>query len=107
MTDKAKPTPGPWFADTGCRGEPVFIYGTVNDDAVDVCTVPFRVGDAQAEADAALIAAAPDLLEACEAVAGDVCSFLCPSKWRTEAGQAHSAECVRLRAAIKKARGEP
>ena len=102
MTDKAKPTPGPWFADTGCRGEPVFIYGTVNDDAVDVCTVPFRVGDAQAEADAALIAAAPDLLEACEAAENFMRTFgVADGDYA-----AFRPDFDRLIAAIKKARGE-
>lgn len=63
-----KHTPGPWWADTGCRCENITIYGTETGDAVDVCDVVYRGDEIQIEANARLIAAAPDLLAALELI---------------------------------------
>jgi hypothetical protein len=104
-----KHTPGPWLfrsksssihsappADTSYQyGEALARFA--EDD--NVCA---DVGDA----DLALILAAPDLLEACEEAADDVCHAVCPPTWRTKAGQPHNGICSKVRAAIKKARGE-
>ena len=111
----SKHTPGPWISDgervlttTGRDrkvadiGAPGTEYRDDGGDHTDAIDHYFEV----VHANAAIIAAAPDLLAACEAVAEDVCSSLCPSKWRTDSGQPHSAQCGQLRAAIKKARGE-
>jgi hypothetical protein len=42
-----------------------------------------------------------ELQEALEAVEGEVCSWLCPSQWRTEDGRPpHSVKCQALRTAL-------
>ena len=59
------------------------------------------------EANAHLIAAAPDMYEALESAAEHVCSFRCPSAWRTADGPPpHSPECQAITAALAKARGQ-
>lgn len=58
-TTKATHTPGPWRADGAVR---------VQGDGYDICrlcTIPIHKDEASALANARLIAAAPDLLEAC------------------------------------------
>lgn len=59
-------TPGPWAADVGfCLELPqVGIPAGVKADGVSICTVRARPDAATAAANARLIAAAPDLLEA-------------------------------------------
>lgn len=61
----SKYTPGPW------KAFPSGIYGT-NRDGVCVCTRHKQAGD-EWNANARLIAAAPDLLEACMAAMSDDC----------------------------------
>lgn len=55
MTNTYSHTPAPWFTKEGA------IYG---EDGATLARVPFTIGDAQDEANANLICAAPDLLEA-------------------------------------------
>ncbi|MBI3654135.1 MAG: hypothetical protein HY231_24145 [Acidobacteria bacterium] len=62
-------------------------------------------GGSRALADARLLAAAPELLEALERSAESLCSFLCPSVKKTGEPWPHSQECEQVRAAIAKARG--
>ena len=83
-----KHTPGPW----------VFV-STPNDDdfsheIMDVCAL-YRNGNPQRVADARLIAAAPDLLEALE--------YTLKCLMQTDVGEAHYQPAI---AAIAKARGE-
>lgn len=95
---KNKHTPGPWVGETAkSHGANITIYGTEAGDAVDVCDVVYRGDETQVEANAHLIAAAPDMLEALEAALA----------YLVMAGTDH-AEPTRatIRAAIKKARGE-
>ena len=68
---EAKHTPGPWIADGAER-----IQGTAEQHRYDIarlCPVPFHIvkgdGSVIRRANARLIAAAPDLLAACEAIA--------------------------------------
>lgn len=60
---------------------------------------------ANGEADARLISAAPELLEALKISAEDTCSLQCPSVWKTGEAQPHTQTCVQIRAAIAKAEG--
>ena len=86
-----KHTPGPWSIDAE-PGQGVFVYGDASPlDTDDICEVKWRASDETTLANARLIAAAPELLEALE----ELCSTL--------------GECgmtVRARAAIAKATGE-
>jgi hypothetical protein len=58
----SKHTPGPWWL--YANESPIVIRGGQGDDEIHVCTVNAPWSNAQALADARLIAAAPDLLEA-------------------------------------------
>jgi hypothetical protein len=65
-------TPGPWIGAGPSFGDPLPRYTTSivtewEDDAegcIDICELPFHHHDDENEANARLIAAAPDLLEA-------------------------------------------
>lgn len=61
----SKFTPGPWMVGETLRAESLAVIG--DGDSV-VCEFPSRLG-AAVDADARLIAAAPDLLEACQTFA--------------------------------------
>lgn len=72
--NEAKHTPGPWIADVAER-----IQGQAEDHRYDIarlCPIPFHIvkgdGSVIRRANARLIAAAPELLAACEAVNGRV-----------------------------------
>jgi hypothetical protein len=98
-----KHTPGPWRVKEYRRHSEAVIVNAAGDElaTIDLACMPGAVADAN------LFAAAPDLLEACEEAADDVCHAVCPPTWRTKAGQPHNGICSKMRAAIKKARGEP
>jgi hypothetical protein len=92
-------TPGPW--NIWYKGEkdiPAIANNYANTGhATDICTVDGENQDANAH----LIAAAPELLEACEAALEVTDSILVPAL-----GTAGLQLAERLRAAIAKARGE-
>ena len=79
---QSKHTPGPWFAglipldekpDNG--DDPLFVHvGDANgDDRLDICTVHnWTITEGVREANARLIAAAPNLLEALEALVSEL-----------------------------------
>ena len=100
-------TPGPW-KNHGRQPN----VGGLPHSAVAAKTLLARVyseayGDVvQEKANADLIAAAPDLLEALKASADSFCSYCCPSVWKTGDDQPHSEQCKANRAAIAKAEGE-
>lgn len=54
-------TPGPWNLERDCNGVPEFVFGG------DTCVCDFGI-EAPKPEDARLIAAAPELLEVCEAL---------------------------------------
>lgn len=86
-------TPGPWrLAPASAYSDPdLNIDAGVNGTGAYICKVGIR-GDVQAEADARLIAAAPDLLDALEYILS------------AHGEQIHDA-CDMARKAIAKARG--
>ena len=92
MENKTKHTPGPWTTNNGftilsAKGK------TASSD------VPNKtITDDEAIANAALIAAAPDLLAALE---------FCSDALNTEAGGLYKAHIEQARAAIAKAEGKP
>ena len=91
-------TPGPWTAEcvgsTGAHDNPTDVYEVLSRAA--------RVCEFATEVDAKLIAAAPELLAACEAVMRDFRNFV--SENPIVKGE---SPCITdVRAAIKKARGE-
>lgn len=94
--NESKHTPGPWFhyddRSSTERHEIVAMGKTV---ARVYCT---NGCEAEDKANARLIAAAPDLLEACEAMLEEM------QVWETEQGE-HPAATL-ARAAIAKAKGE-
>lgn len=73
---KTKHTPGPWIGAGPSFGDPLPRYTTEivtewedeDDQRPMICTLPFRHYDHENEANARLIAAAPELLEALEAL---------------------------------------
>ena len=102
-----KHTPGPWYVGSGTyEGRNIYSVASVTDD--DGFTYQPIVASAEDDgidcwdANARLIAAAPDLLEALRgmfAMWRSVCRAQC---WEPE----HLAESVRAQAAIAKATGE-
>jgi hypothetical protein len=98
----SEPTPGPWSAG------PVDIFGDVNitgpEDALAIAAVVSNMRPrGQVIANARLIAAAPDLLAALEAILADVGDV---SMDGYHEGVIHSDEVNAARAALAKARGE-
>ena len=63
----SKHTPGPWFVQDGYLTIYNLSEGTVGTTCAIAKVLREQPGDDQAEANARLIAAAPELLEACEA----------------------------------------
>lgn len=71
MKDQPKHTPGPWLADVATdENECVELFVRRDGDAVAIA------GDISSRANARLIAAAPDLLEALRYILSDSISFL-------------------------------
>lgn len=105
----SKHTPGPWIIELD---NPNDIVSNVYD--VEICTIqPVDIGGRKmwdygeiTKANVNLIAAAPDLLEACEEYIGVLRSRIRDGKVRLEHAEAmYQAEC-KILAAIAKARGE-
>lgn len=95
MASKNKHTPGPWKADD-MVGKTIPIYATATTARGRVATV--TKGDVRSSHDARLIAAAPDLLAACEAALAYV---------EDDSRSPRRRQAMRqgLRAAIAKAKG--
>ena len=88
----AKPTPGPWFMGSTQRADSVDIGADDNSNVALVYTMEGDVEDAATgRANARLIRAAPDLLEACRGV--------------VEKGGFDHTDMMRIRAAYAKATG--
>jgi hypothetical protein len=109
----SKHTPGPWIGAGPSFGDPLPRYTTEiltewedeHEGSETICTLPFAHHDEQNEANALLISAAPDLLEALEA-------FLrAPSVGSSGPGSAtivvQDFNLRAARAAIAKATGAP
>ena len=72
----AQHTPGPWIGAGPSFGDPLPRYTTSimteweheDDGFIDICAFPFHHHDGENEANARLIAAAPELLEALQAI---------------------------------------
>jgi hypothetical protein len=99
-------TPGPWIGAGPSFGDPLPRYTTSivteweheDEGYIDICELPFHHHDDENEANARLIAAAPDLLEALKDIVGFWDSIV-----PTDAvNQMH----INARAAIAKATGE-
>lgn len=96
-------TPGPWRQVWSTNGH--FVIGIAGRDGVGVTDSRFNLwsgDDAEAKANARLIAAAPDLAEACQ----DAIDHIEALVDRDQAGHAAGALLATLRAALSKARGE-
>ena len=104
MNSKVEHTPGPWrIQDTYDGTIPVDGWSEEGEESIEICRVSLdNETEATQSANAALIAAAPELLAALEAIAGG----------HVMAGREFSAlECIHeyqkiARAAIAKAKGE-
>ena len=105
----AKHTPGPWIGAGPSFGDPLPRYTTEivtewedeDGEVLSICKLPFHHHDDENEANARLIAAAPDLLEALHAMLSHT-AMLDPSQGFD--GFDHSA-VNQARAAIAKAEG--
>ena len=98
MKENKEHTPGSWFAapdTTNNNGD----YGIWTDDGPFNIATVHGSGNSQALANAALIAAAPDLLAACEGIMGLLDADL-------DAVAAWQKEADAVRAAIAKAKGK-
>ena len=98
-----KHTPGPWrIVDMPQEGAPHIAAGTTNDDMTLVAAIiwPYETEGwrAEDEANARLIAAAPDLLEALQVMT-----------WHSgyHSPTTPCSHCAKVRAAIAKATGAP
>ena len=77
-------TPGPWIGAGPSFGDPLPRYTTSimteweheDDGFIEICEFPFHHHDDENEANARLIAAAPDLLEALKLCEGNIKSLL-------------------------------
>lgn len=93
----AKHTPGPWRIRPSSGGRPAIIYGNDGWPVGDVTVSHGRVSQEQQDANASLIAAAPDLLENLQRMV----RFLeVEDAWLANFGEVEAA-----RAAIAKATG--
>lgn len=105
-----KHTPGPWRV--GDAGNTVFGPKTAHPSPVSICTISGptpRINPEEKRANARLIAAAPDLLEALEAICARVAGeFDNPALVRLGGALGDTNEDIRAisAAAIIKARGE-
>lgn len=100
----SKHTPGPWTV----RPDPPNLESLIHSDAgggVWIARVMFGIGTPdQRDANAALMASAPDLLSACEEALGLIEFFHGKPGWQE---YQQSPEMKRLRAAISKAGATP
>jgi len=96
-------TAGPWFVTTDHTGKVATVYA--DSEGARVCTflgaVPRNLGPDSIAANARLIAAAPDLLDALKAIVKSL------ADQDDEGLIEHAQPMIDARAAIKKATGEP
>ena len=109
-------TPGPWrigeyrtgISDSWREGESLYERSIYSADQIKIAVCDQWIGDkesAEAKANAALIAAAPELLAALERMTGE---FLMQIQFSVEGGNAEKfhACLAQARAAIRAAKGE-
>ncbi len=104
---KTQHTPGPWIGAGPSFGDPLPRYTTEivteweneDGDVIDICELPVARYDDENEANARLIAAAPDLLEALRTLVNMAKSF--PSELHKD-----HPDVIEALAAIAKATGE-
>ena len=102
----SKHTPGPWIGAGPSFGDPLPRYTTSimteweheDDGFIEICEFPFHHHDGENEANARLIAAAPELLETLEAVTDALAGH--------ELNNGDVSAINKARAAIAKATGE-
>lgn len=100
-----KHTPGPWhYSETASKHGTQLVYDTSGKLVADAGRVHGRLVDVM-QANALLIAAAPELLEALKLAAPHVCSVLCPSTKKTGTEWTHVETCKAITAALAKAEG--
>lgn len=110
MSDKASHTPGPWQCDSHIK--PISGERVVMAPGFDPIAI-VHAGSDRSPFDARLIAAAPDLLAACEYVADMLSQSFPDGRGGTETmadklgavGGYHAAELIRV--AVSKAKGNP
>ena len=104
----AKHTKGPWRVKDSCSMEGPHVYGPVHPiDGGDYAPLAGYRGGALSMADARLIAAAPDLLEACEAALPWIGKMIADgAHMNSVAPNACVGAMQRLEAAIRKAKAE-
>ncbi len=99
----AQHTPGPWFVSTATHltlGAILAVSAKEGDGVDAVCIVDLLPGDEESKANAHLIAAAPDLLEALKLCEGNISSLLASTHPRV-----YGEWLDFVRAAIAKAEG--
>lgn len=101
----AKHTQGPWYVGEANLSNHKYSHIGVRSDEWVVCEVQMDVEDLPGEANAQIIAAAPDLLEAADKALNTLigCCIAIDESDREEILQTQSM----LRAALAKAKGEP
>lgn len=104
MTQEAQHTPGPWRIKQSSANGNNFIYPEGSEDAI--CGVRFHLDFDAHEANARLIAAAPDLLEAVEVLLGGLEAEYPESKFGIDFRTQMRIRMNKARAAIAKARGQ-
>jgi sialic acid synthase SpsE len=105
----SKHTPGPWIGAGPSFGDPLPRYTTdiytewedENGEVISICELPFNHHDDENEANALLIAAAPDLLEALK-----LCLPYVRAAMQSTGGMAEYKAELAADAAIAKAEGE-
>lgn len=101
----SKHTPGPWFAQAGYLTIYNLSDGTVGTTCALAKVLREQPGDDQAEANARLIAAAPELYDAAEAALNALLACCVPAGGVDDRKAIVEAQWM-LRAAIRKATGE-
>lgn len=107
-------TPGPWIGAGPSFGDPYPRYTTSivtereDDDEgiVEICELPFHHRDDENEANARIIAAAPDLLEAIKGLLESVTDAINAGDWKVDGACDPDIDIQRANAAIAKATGE-
>ena len=96
-------TPGPWRARAGSGGRPSIIYGHDGWPVADVTTYHGRTADERQEANARLIAAAPELLAALQTAAcpqGDGWATVTIMRVEEKSTEKYTAKCSTASAAL-------